>query len=73
MESHVCNIMKSLYRLKQEPRVWYSRINRYLQSMVFTKSEVDPNLYFILVVEDPLILFLYVDLFLMGAEELVAG
>jgi hypothetical protein len=42
--------------------------------MGFTKSEVDPNLYFILVEADPLILVLYVDdLFLIGAEELIAG
>jgi hypothetical protein len=42
--------------------------------MGFTKSEADPNLYFILVGDDPLILVLYVDdLFLTGAEELIAG
>jgi hypothetical protein len=48
-ESHVCRLKKSLYGLKQAPRAWYSRIDGYLQSMGFTKSEVDPNLYFILV------------------------
>jgi hypothetical protein len=37
------------------------------------KSEVDPNLYFILVGEDPLILVMYVDdLFLIGVEEIIA-
>jgi hypothetical protein len=73
-ESHVCRLKKSLYRLKQAPRAWYSRIDGYLQSMGFTKSEVDPNLYFILVGADPLILVLYIDdLFLTGAEELIAG
>jgi hypothetical protein len=73
-ESHVCRLKKSLYGLKHAPRAWYSRIDRYLQSMGFTKSEVDPNLYFILVGSDPLILVLYVDdLFLTGAEELIAG
>jgi hypothetical protein len=42
--------------------------------MGFTKSEVDPNLYFILIGEDALILVLYVDeLFLTDAEELIAG
>jgi hypothetical protein len=42
--------------------------------MGFTKSEADPNLYFILVGTNPLILVLYVDdLFLTGAEELIAG
>jgi hypothetical protein len=29
-ESHVCRLNKFLYRLKQAPRAWYSRINGYL-------------------------------------------
>jgi hypothetical protein len=41
--------------------------------MGFTKSEADPNFYFILVGLDPLILVLYVDdLFLMGVEDIIA-
>jgi hypothetical protein len=73
-ESHVCRLKKALYGLKQAPRAWYSRIDGYLQSMGFTKSEADPNLYLIQVGEDPLILVLYVDdLFLTGAEKLIAS
>jgi hypothetical protein len=72
-DSHVCRLRKALYGLKQAPRAWYSRIDGYLLSMGFTKSEADPNLYFILVGDDPLILVLYVDdLFLTGAEKLIA-
>jgi hypothetical protein len=42
--------------------------------MGFEKSEADPNLYYILVGEDPLILVLYVDdLFLTGLEKLIEG
>jgi hypothetical protein len=42
--------------------------------MGFTKSEVDPNLYFILVGFDPLIFLLHMDdFFLIGAKELIAG
>jgi hypothetical protein len=41
--------------------------------MGFTKSKLDPNLYFILVWNNPLILVLYVDdLFLTGAEDIIA-
>jgi hypothetical protein len=41
--------------------------------MGFTKSEVYPNLYFILVGVDPFILVLYIDdLCLTGAEDLIA-
>jgi len=29
-DSHVFRLNKSLYRLKQEARAWYSRIDRYL-------------------------------------------
>jgi hypothetical protein len=71
-ESHVCRLKKALYGLKQAPRAWYSRIDAYLQQLGFEKSEADPNLYFIMVGEDPLILLLYVDdIFITGAERLI--
>jgi len=42
--------------------------------MGFTKSEVDPKLYFIIVGTDPLILVMYVDdFFLTSAKELIIG
>ena len=53
-ESYVCRLKKALYGLKQAPRAWYSRIDSYLQRMGFQKSEVDLNLYFIMVGDDPL-------------------
>jgi hypothetical protein len=73
-DSHVCRLKKALYGLKQAPRTWYSKIDTYLQQMGFMKSEADPNLYFIVVGGDPLILVLYVDdLFITGAERLIVG
>jgi hypothetical protein len=73
-ESHVCRLKKALYGLKQAPKAWYSRIDAYLQQLGFEKSEADPNLYFIVVGEDPLILLLYVDdLFITGAERLISS
>ena len=76
-DSHVCRLKKTLYGLKQAPRAWYSwysRIDTYLQQMGFKKSETNPNLYFIVVGEDPLILVLYVDdLFITGAGRLIAS
>jgi hypothetical protein len=40
--------------------------------LCFEKSEVDPNLYYIVVGEDPLILLLYVnDIFITGAKRLI--
>jgi hypothetical protein len=71
-ESHVCRLKKALYGMKQAPRAWYSRIDAYWQQLGFEKSGADPNLYFIVVGEDPLILLLYVDdLFIIGAERLI--
>jgi hypothetical protein len=40
-DSHVCRLKRTLYRLKQAPRVWNSRIGSYLQWMAFTESEVE--------------------------------
>jgi hypothetical protein len=71
-KSHICKLKKALYGLKKAPRAWYLRIDGYLQSLVFTKSEADPNLYILHVGKDPLILVLYFnDLFLTGAEKLI--
>ena len=40
--------------------------------MGFNKSDADPNLYYIVVGADPIILVLYVDdLFIIGAERLI--
>ena len=73
-DSHVCMLKNSLYRLKQSPRPWYSRIDSYLQSMGFQKSEVDPNLYYVVVGGDSLILMLYVnDLLIKSEERLIAS
>ena len=37
------------------------RIDGYLQKMGFVKSDADPNLYYMVVENEPLILVLYVD------------
>eukprot|EP00253_Pinus_taeda_P020153 PITA_20153 len=56
----------------QTPRAWYSRIDTYLQGMGFTKREANPNFYYIVIGEEPLILVLYVDdLIITGAERLI--
>jgi hypothetical protein len=73
-ETHVCKLKKSLYGLVQTPRAWCSRIDSYLRDMGFAKSEADPNLYFLLVGSEILILLLYVDdLTLTCLESLIVG
>jgi len=71
-KTHVCRLKKALYWLKQAPRAWYERIDSYLMKLRFTRSEADPNLYFKVEDDKPLILVLYVDdLFLTGADPLI--
>jgi hypothetical protein len=73
-ESHVCRLKKVLYGLKQAPIAWYSRIDAYLQHMGFMKSDADPNLYYIVVDDEVLMLILYVDdLFITCVEKLIEG
>ena len=57
-ESHVCRLKRALYGLKQAPHAWYIKINSYLTDLRFTKSEVNANLYHILV-EGTLLLLSY--------------
>jgi hypothetical protein len=61
----VCRLKKALCGFKQAPRAWYARIDGHLISLGFSKSVVDPNLYYKTVNGESLILVLYVgDLFL---------
>ena len=70
----MCRLKKALYGLKQTPRVWYSQSDSYLQQIGFMKSDADPNLYYIVVNGELLILVLYVDdLFITGAASLIDG
>ena len=72
-ESHICKFKRALSGLKQVPRAWYSRIDRYLLNMGVTEREADPNLYFIFVGVDLLVLVLCVDnLFLTSSKNLIA-
>ena len=57
-ESHVCRLKRALYGLKKAPRAWYTWINSYFTGLGFTKSEVDANLYQI-VVEGKLLIILF--------------
>ena len=61
-----------MYGLKQDPWAWYAIIDTYLQKLGFSKSEVDLNLHFKVMWNQPLILVLYVDdIFLIGEEILI--
>jgi hypothetical protein len=71
-ETHVCRLRKALYGLKKYPRAWYERIDSYLTRLGFSKSHVDPNIYYKVVNNAPVILLLYVDdMFLTVVEPLI--
>eukprot|EP00253_Pinus_taeda_P032853 PITA_32853 len=71
-KSHVCRLKKALSGQKQAPRAWYARIDGYLQKTRFVKSDADPNLYYLVVENEPVTLVLYVDdLFLTGTSRLI--
>jgi hypothetical protein len=71
--THVCKLRKALYGLKQAPRVWYDRIDGFLKSLGFQKSDADVNLYFKVRGNQHVILIMYVDdLFLTGDEGLIS-
>jgi hypothetical protein len=71
--THVCKLRKALSGLKQAPRVWYDRIDGFLKSLDFQKSDADANLYFKVRGNQPVILIMYVDdLFLTRDEGLIA-
>jgi hypothetical protein len=71
--THVCKLRKALCGLKQAPRVWYDRIDGFLKSLGFQKSDSDANLYFKVRGNQLVLLILYVDdLFLTVDEGLIA-
>lgn len=71
-KTHVCRLKKALKSLKQAPRACYTRIGSLLIKLVFTKTNVDQNLYFKTIQGMPMILVLYVDdLFMTGSEPLI--
>jgi hypothetical protein len=71
-DTHVCILKKALYGLKQAQRAWYAKIDSYLIRLGFYKSHANPNLYYKVVNNEPVILLLYVDdLFLTGEESLI--
>ncbi|KAM2164228.1 hypothetical protein COP2_043080 [Malus domestica] len=57
---HVCQLHKSLYRLKQAPRAWYEKLTIVLKSLRYSDSHNDHSLF---VKRDPSLVFIlvYVD------------
>ena len=62
-------IILKIYGLKKSLRAWYGRIYSFLTSLGFTKSRVNPNLYFKIMDDEHAILLLYADDFFLTWNE----
>ena len=59
LEDKVLKLKKTLYRLKQASRVWYTRIDGYFTEHNFRRSKIKPTLYIKTQGDDILIVSLY--------------
>ena len=57
----VCRLKRALYGLRQAPRVWYDKINTWLQQQNLRQSDSDPNLFYSVENERYTIVLIYVD------------
>jgi hypothetical protein len=65
----VCKLKKALYGIKQDPRAWYSRLDKYLQQTGFRKGSADNNLYIRVSQCNILLIEVYVDDIIFGSDE----
>ena len=66
----VCRLKKSLYGLKQSPRMWYQKFDTYIRGLGFTRSKEDQCVYFKLIGDHVIYLVLYVDdMLLIGNDK----
>ena len=71
----MCRLKKAIYGLKQDPRLWYIKIDTFFKQQGFLKSKNDSSLY---IKEDKernvCLISLYVDdlIITSGAHQLIA-
>jgi histone deacetylase 1/2 len=70
---YVCKLDKALYRLKQAPRAWYSRLSGKLQSLGFIPSKSDTSLFYYNKGKHTIYMLVYVDdiIIASSSDELV--
>jgi hypothetical protein len=57
----ICRLNKSMYRLKQSPRMWYQKFDTYMLGLGFIRSKADHYVFFKLIGDHIIYLVLYVD------------
>jgi hypothetical protein len=60
-EDYVCRLKKDMYGIKQAPRAWYYRLDKYLHQQGFKKGITNNNLYIKVEGNDLSIIVVYVD------------
>ncbi len=60
-EHLVFNLHKSLYELKQSPRAWNQKLDAFLKSMEFVKSDADFSMYIVQVGDVKFFIVVYID------------
>eukprot|EP00171_Calliarthron_tuberculosum_P023718 IDg23718t1 len=71
LKDHVCKLQKALYRLKQAPRQWFSKIDNFLiKELGFSSSPYDPCLYVRTRNKLVTLISLYVDDLLIACDDL---
>eukprot|EP00253_Pinus_taeda_P003374 PITA_03374 len=66
----VCKLKKSLYGLKQSPRMWYQKFDTFIRGLGFTINKADHCVYFKLIGDRVIFLVLYVDdMLLVGNDK----
>ena len=64
---YLYQLKKALYVLKQAPRAWYSRLDKYFISNGFSRGKVDNTLYIKVIHDDILVVEIYVDDIIFGS------
>ena len=66
--NHVFKLSKALYGLKKAPRAWYERLSNFLLEKGFSKGKVDTTLFIKKSNHDLLIVQIYIDDIIFGAN-----
>ena len=65
----VCKLKKALYGVKQAPRAWYTRLDKYLAQLRFIKGTIENKLYLKEFEKGLLIIVIFFDDIIFGGDD----